>query len=481
MKSLCCLYSLFVFLTVASLAPAAGKPNFLFLLSDDQAWNGLSCRMHPDMAESKSRFIRTPHIEKLAGEGMRFSAAYAPAPVCSPTRISLQTGKSPAQCHWTKAAPSMTAGDGFLLIPPVSRRNIEPGETTMGEMLRSAGYATAHYGKWHLGGGGPQSHGYDESDGDTGNQDAAPHLPPNPVDIFGMGERAMAFMEKCRDAEKPFFIQMSYHALHYPENATPELREKFAKLMPAGNDKEIGRAALSEDLDRGIGLLLEKIDALGITGTTYVIYLSDNGSSTKRALRGGKGDVWEGGIRVPLIVRGPGVAAGSWCHQRVVGYDLFPTFCELAGVARDLPDNIEGGSIARLLRGEDRAVKRPREELVFHFPHYQGETPQSALLLGDFKIVYFFETGQTSLFDLSDDIGESHDLAAERPEVADAMKEKLFAYLGEVKAQLPVKNPSYDPAHPPSLEDSRGERKGEGTERRGREGKRKPFNGEIER
>lgn len=441
---------------------ASEQPNFLFLLSDDQAWTGLSCQMHPDMPDSRSQYIETPNIASLAEEGMRFSAGYSPASVCAPTRISLQTGKSPAQCHWTKAAGSMTEADGFKLIPPQNRRSIETEETTIGKLLQSAGYTTAHFGKWHISGGGPEQHGYDESDGDTGNQDAEPHLPPNPVDIFGMGKRAMDLMVKSAQAKKPFFIQMSYHALHYPQNAPPELVAKYQRLNPRGNEKEIGRAAMAEALDQGIGQLLEKIEALGIADNTYVIYMSDNGSSTRQTLRGGKGGVWEGGVRVPLIVRGPGIAPNSWSHQRVVGYDFYPTFCELAGVQKDLPDTIEGGSITHLFRGEDKPVERPREELVFHFPHYQSDTPHSALLLDNWKIMHFYETGETHLFDLADDIAERRDLAEQKPEIADAMKQKLFAYLAEIGAQMPVKNPSYDPDNPPSADKMRGGENGGG-------------------
>lgn len=461
-------------LLAPSLLGSEPKPNFLLLLSDDQAWNGLSCQMHPDLPDSRSRFIETPNIARLASEGLRFSAGYSPASVCSPTRISLQTGKSPAQCQWTKAAPVMTAADGFRLVPPLSRKQIQREETTIGEMLQSAGYRTAHYGKWHLGREDPVHHGYDESDGATGNQDAAPFVDPNPVDIFGMGERAMAFIEESQQSGRPFFIQMAYHALHYPQNASPELREKYAKLLPSGNDKEIGRAAISEDLDRGIGLLLAKMKALGITENTYVIYLSDNGSSTRNTLRGGKGGVWEGGIRVPFIIRGPGIAANSWSHERVVGYDLFPTLCELAGVdPGSLPSSIEGGSFTHLLRGETRPVHRPREELVFHFPHYQGDTPHSALFLDDWKIMHFYETGETHLFDLAADLAERRDLAGENPEVVSAMKDKLFAYLREVNARMPEKNPQFDPENPSSLRENRGRKKDGGGARGGGNGRKR--------
>jgi arylsulfatase A-like enzyme len=426
---------------------AAERPNILFMLSDDQAWSGLSCQMHPNMPDSKSSFVQTPNIARLAEQGMRFSAAYAPAPVCSPTRISLQTGWNPAALGWTKAAP---AEPGHRLIEGDNRKSIRDDEITIGQMLKSAGYATAHYGKWHLSGGGPAAHGYDESDGDTGNQDAAPHLPPNPVDIFGMGERAADFLKRSQAAKKPFFIQMSYNALHYPENATPALLEKYRNLASGGNDKEIGRAAIAEDLDRGVGELLAKVDAMGFSKNTIVIYMSDNGGSNRRTLNGGKGDLWEGGIRVPLIIRGPGIAPNSWCHQRVVGYDFFPTFCRWAGVKASLTKQHEGGDLTHLLSGSSDPVKRQREPLVFHFPHYQGDSPHSAILSGHMKLIHFYEKGENQLFDLKADIGESNNLAAAKPELATSLAKQLADYLREVGAELPKPNPNYDPKKEPA-------------------------------
>ena len=441
----------FIYLGLAALMStflaAAERPNILFMLSDDQAWSGLSCQMHPNMPDSKSSFVQTPNIARLAEQGMRFSAAYAPAPVCSPTRISLQTGRNPAELGWTKAAP---AEPGHRLIEGDNRKSIRDDEITIGQMLKSAGYATAHYGKWHLSGGGPAAHGYDESDGDTGNQDAAPHLPPNPVDIFGMGERAADFLKRSQAAKKPFFIQMSYNALHYPENATPALLEKYRKLASGGNDKEIGRAAIAEDLDRGVGELLAKVDAMGFSKNTIVIYMSDNGGSNRRTLNGGKGDLWEGGIRVPLIIRGPGIAPNSWCHQRVVGYDFFPTFCRWAGVKASLTKQHEGGDLTHLLSGSSDPVKRQREPLVFHFPHYQGDSPHSAILSGHMKLIHFYEKGENQLFDLKADIGESNNLAAAKPELATSLAKQLADYLREVGAELPKPNPNYDPKKEPA-------------------------------
>lgn len=460
MKLLHCILVSFAVFNTAKAQTGPAQPNIILMLSDDQDWTGLSVQMHPDIPTSKSDFYRTPNLENFAHQGMRFSAAYAPAPVCSPTRISLQTGKSPAQLRWTKAAPPE---EGHRLIEGDSRKNIQPGEVTVAELLRSAGYATAHYGKWHLGGGGPEQHGYDESDGDTGNEDANRFVDPNPVDIFGMGERAAKFMKKQVEAGRPFFVQMSYHALHRPENAMRATREFYDQQTPGRMHRDAGRAAITTDLDTGVGRVLETLQKLRLTEKTYVIYMSDNGGGGggPRPLKAGKGGVWEGGIRVPLIIRGPGINPNSWCHQRVVGYDFLPTFCRWAGVTTKLPTNLEGGDISPLLHGSNEPVKRPREELVFHFPHYQGDTPHSAILAGHFKLLHFYETGEDRLFNLDADLGEMTDLSKVMPEIARSMATQLQRYLSEVNAALPVPNVHYDPATEPepNQKGGKGERK----------------------
>lgn len=432
------------------------RPNIILLLSDDQDWNGLSARMHPDMPNSKSDFHRTPHLEKFAAQSMRFSSGYAPAPVCSPTRISLQTGRNPAALRWTKAAP---AEEGHKLIEGENRKSILSDETTIAEVLKRAGYATAHYGKWHLGGGGPAQHGYDESDGDTGNRDADRFVDPNPVDIFGMTERAAAFMEKQSKAGRPFYLQMSYHALHVPENALKATRGFYDKQTPGKMHQDPARAAITTDLDTGVGKLLDHIERLGLTDRTYVVYMGDNGGGgggggrggkgDARPLRAGKGGVWEGGIRVPFIVRGPGIKADSWCHEPVVGYDLFPTFCRLAGVKEKFPSDLDGGDISHLFKGSVTPVKRPRGELVFHFPHYQGDTPHSAIRYGDYKLLQFYETGERMLFNLKNDLAERNDIAKENPEVTADLGNRLKAYLTTVGAAMPEPNPDYKPGEEP--------------------------------
>ena len=442
---------------IVSAAAAADRPNIILMLADDQGWDGLSVEMAPDAPGSRGQVFHTPNLETLAAQGMRFSNAYAPAPVCSPTRISLQTGRSPAALHWTKAAP---AEPGHKILEPTLVKEIAAAEVTIGEQLQRAGYRTAHYGKWHLRGGGPGQHGYDEHDGDTGNENAYQFRDPNPVDIFGMADRAAAFMAKSKEAGKPFFIQLSWNALHASENALEATLAKYAQRLGSRDDRRTTVAAITEDLDTGVGRVLAAIDRLGLAGTTYVISTSDNGSGggggkgggRAGGLSGGKGSLWEGGIRVPFIIRGPGITANSWCHVPIVGSDLFPTFCEWAGVpVATLPKAVEGGSIAGLVAHDGQGtVARPRDELLFHFPHYQsGHTPHSAIRVGNLKLIKLYEDDSVRLFDLDADSGERDDLAATRPTDAVRLRARLEESLAAVRAQLPSPNPDFDPARPP--------------------------------
>ena len=377
-------------LLLAVTASAADRPNIVLMLSDDQSWYGLSVQMHPDMENSRSDFYHTPRLEELASQGMRFSDAYAPATVCSPTRASLQTGMSPAKNKWTKAAPVMNASNNFPMLPVQHRRELYEEETTIGEVLQAAGYRTAHYGKWHLAGGGPAAHGYDESDGETANEDADPFDDPeNPLDVIGMSERALDFMRRADDAGEPFFVQISYYPLHVEQNASPDTIARV-EARPRGEiHSHVLIAAITEDLDTGVGVVMDGLEELGLADNTYLIYMGDNGHREKdnnmpnnRAdnpapLVGDKGNVSEGGIRVPFIIRGPGIEANSWSRVPMVGYDMFPTYAEWAEIdPSDLPTGIEGGSFASVLaNGGVGEIERPQEGLVFHFPHYQAGTP----------------------------------------------------------------------------------------------------------
>ena len=454
-----------------SASGAGERPNIVLLLSDDQGWDGLSVEMLPGEPRSAHPLARTPRLAELAAQGMRFSQAYAPAPVCSPTRASLQTGKNPARLGWTKAAKSVDPGTSYRLVPPAGPRGLGEGEVTVAERLLARGYATAHFGKWHLSGGGPGAHGYEVHDGDTGNQDAIPFTDPNPVDIFGMVERATDFFRASAGAGRPFFAQLSFHALHHPENASPAaIAEVAARAERAPDDRRVQRAALAQDLDRGVGQLLDALDELGLAGNTYVLYLSDNGSggAERGLLSAGKGSLGEGGIRVPMIVRGPAVPAGSVSHAPVVGWDLYPTFLDWAGDREPLPEGVEGVSLTGLFRGGSDPLARPTPGLLFHFPHYQGQGgPQSSLRVGDEKLVRSYEDGRDRLFDLASDPGETRDLAAERPERAAELGRMLGAELTRLGALLPTPNPAFDPATVPSGPQRKGGGQKQGGERKG--------------
>jgi arylsulfatase A-like enzyme len=422
----------------------AARPNFILLLSDDQGWDGLSVPMDPAIPGSCSQYIDTPQIARLAEQGMRFTQAYASAPVCSPTRAAIQTGLSPAQLRWTTASPGVDPGTRYRLVPPRSARELGQQYVTIAELLRDAGYMTAHYGKWHLGGGGPQQHGYDASDGDTANRDAAPFKAPNPVDIFGMGQRAAAFMRSAAQAGKPFFIQMSYYALHYPENALPETIEKYRGRLPHAREKQIHQSAMTQNLDTGVGELLQAIHTLGLDDRTYVIYLSDNGDSGRNGLlRGGKGTLLEGGLRVPFIVRGPGVKPNATCSEPVVSHDLLPTICRIASVKKALPEGIEGGDISHLFDGRTDPVMRRFPGITFHFPHYQGDSPCSAMRMGDHKIIHHYETQTRRIYNLRTDPGETRDVADADPELSNRLALQLKSNLDAVGAALPQANAQY--------------------------------------
>lgn len=438
--------SISIFIILTQLSHSESQPNIIFLLSDDQHWNETSVQMHPEYENSKSPSFQTPHLEKLAEQGMRFSAAYAPSSVCAPTRISIQTGMSPAALNWTKAGPSLTASANQKLIPPVIDRDLG-NRTTFASLLKKSGYATAHYGKWHIGGNGPENNGYNDSDGNIGNEASSKFKDPNPSDIFGMTDRAISFMKKQKSANKPFYIQLSYLALHSPGNASEKNLEKFKKLGNYNKTRDYQRQALTADLDEGVGKLLDAVKTLNLEKNTYVIYMSDNGARSKKKgiISGDKGSLGEGGIRAVFIAKGPNIAKNSWCHQRIVGFDLFPTFCAIGQVEPKLYKNVEGINILPQLNGKKTEITRENNSLVFHFPHYQSTTPVSSIYQGDFKLLYHYETKETQLFNIKNDLDESHDLTTENVHLSKSLKKALEDYLTKINAKLPTENSNYDP------------------------------------
>jgi arylsulfatase A-like enzyme len=450
-----------IFVAVLSLKAAVDKPNFIVILTDDQGWGTTSVMIDPLVPDSKSDFFKTPNIERLAASGMRFAQAYASQCNCSPSRAALQTGRSPAALHLTDIIERNSGPDyvGDKMIPPHHVSALPADEQTIPELLKAhdPNYRAAHFGKWHLAGGGPANFGYDESDGPTGNREGSvkANLPDDPKKIFSTTRKSIAFMQEQVKSGHPFYLQVSYYATHSANQSRPDTRDEFQKAPKGKRHDNVPYGAMLADLDTGIGQLLGAVKAAGISSNTYIIYTADNGciptedpGNINGPVRGYKATVWEGGIRVPFMVTGPGVKPDSVSRTPVVGYDILPTICELAGIAT-CPKVVEGGSFKSVVLGDgSAAVKRPSDFLVFHWPHYQiakHSTPDTTIIADGWKLHYWWETGQVELFHLDKDLGESKDLAVKEPNRAAALKEMLTNYLATINAQLPVPNPNYNP------------------------------------
>lgn len=419
------------------------KPNIILFLTDDQGWTDTSVQMMAGRADSKSDFYQTPNLEKLAKEGMIFSSAYSPAPVCTPTRTSIQFGKTPARLRQT-------------VVNDVIGSDCKD-EISIAEMVKSANpnYVTAHFGKWDVASiRRPKDVGYDISDGPMGNfhgdwralDDRRPLPEDNPKRIFSLTKRANNFMQEQVKAGRPFYMQVSHYAVHVHHDALRETIEKYLsarrmadKNLLAGKPPGwIVYAAMIENLDTGLGMLLNKVDELGIKDNTYVIFTSDNGGGSGRGnkpLKGSKANLWEGGIRVPTVVRGPAVRAGCYCDVPVAGWDFLPTIADLIGNKKPLPDGIDGGSLRPLFEKANKGkIKRGTEPLIFHYPWYD-RVPMSAIRLGDYKLIKNLNTDEIRLFNLSEDIGENNDLSGSMPQKTKQLHKKLMDYLKAVNAE----------------------------------------------
>lgn len=435
-------------------APALASPNVLLILADDLSWVGTSVRIDPDIPGSRSDYHRTPNLERLAREGMRFTDAYSPHPNCSPTRLAIQTSKSPAQLRMTDIINRNSGRyyDGLPMIPPRHIDHIPHEETTIAELIEAhrPGYATGHFGKWHLAGGGPGRHGYDEHSGATSNREGR-SAAPDPKRTVSVTTRAIDFLQHRKQAGEPFFLQVSYYAVHLGVFAFDETIREFDGSPKGKRHNHAAHAAMTHETDAAVGRLLKALDDLELADDTYVIFTSDNGSyhhsgderiMTNAPLRGQKASIWEGGIRVPLFVRGPGVKAGAVSRVPVTGMDFYPTIAEWIGVQAELPRRIEGGSLAQVLKnGGEGAVRRRRRELVWHFPHYQtdkGSEPSSAIRSGNWKLIKLYASQEIKLFDLADDIGETRDASEKNPETARRLEQRLQAYLKEIDAPMAV-------------------------------------------
>ncbi len=448
--------------------PAAGRPpNIVFILADDLGW--------ADVGAYGSTFYRTPNIDKLAARGMKFTDGYAACPVCSPTRASILTGRYPARLHLTDWLPGRPDRPDQALLRPVIEPHLPLDEVTLAEALKRGGYVCASIGKWHLGGDGfkPGNQGFDLNVG--GNAAGSPasyfypyqnrrgHIPgleqgmPGEYLTDRLTEEALAFMETNRN--RPFFLYLAHYAVHIPLAAKPELVEKYEGQAPAGSSQTNAiYAAMIDSVDQSVGRILARLEDWNLADRTVVIFMSDNGglsvkegphtpATSNAPLRAGKGYLYEGGIREPWIVSWPGVIRpGSVCRTPVSSIDFYPTILALAGLVPERELLLDGQSLLPLLR---ETGPLEREALYWHYPHYsnQGGKPGGAIRTGDFKLIQFYEDGHLELYNLKDDIGEHHDLAAAQPDRARAMASKLDAWRRSTGAQMMLPNPDYRAPH----------------------------------
>ncbi len=423
-----------------------GKPNIILFLTDDQGWTDTSLQMMEERPESKSYYYQTPQLERLAQDGIIFSEGYSPAAICSPTRTSIQFGKTPARLRNT--SHNKGAADCFDEIAlPIMFKTADPE------------YMTAHFGKWGLH-DKPERWGYDISSGHTNNyhgdwvarDDRRGISDDNPKRIFSMTKKANDFMEQQVKNGRPFYLQVSHYALHSQHRALKETIEKYRKLPPGRrcipadydspspglNEWILEYAAMIENLDSSLGSILDKLEELDIADNTYIVFMSDNGGSFRGndPLRGKKAQLWEGGIRVPFVIRGPGVKKGVYCSEPVTGWDLYKTFADIIGTDdKILPTDLDGCSIKLLFANPQANLPRGPEGLVFHFPY---DICDSAIRLGDYKLILDWENAEKHLYNLKDDLSETKDMSEEMPDKTQELFVQLARYLKEVNAENPI-------------------------------------------
>ena len=429
-------------------AESKRPPNIILILMDDMGWR--------DVGFMGNRFVETPNIDRLAKKGLVFSQAYASAPNCAPTRACLMSGQyTPRHGIYTVVDPRQPVGSPWhKLTAADSKSDLATEVVTIAESLQSGGYATAFFGMWNLGRGrsGPVTPGgqgfqtvvFPENLGfakDAYFDKSGNYLSDRLTD------EVLKFVETNQD--RPFFAYLPDHAVHAPFEPKQDLLKKYEQKASANKDRrdDPAYAATIEAVDQNVGRIVETLARLKLTDNTVVIFTSDNGGTDRYTspLRGGKGQLYEGGIRVPLVISGPGVKkAGGQCHAPVTSVDIYPTLLELSGAAAPKGQVMDGISLVPVLRGESEL---PRQRLYWHFPCYVGKaTPSSAIRDGDFKLIEFFEDGgHRELYNLKDDPNEENDLAKKQPEKAAALYRTLKAWQSETRAAIPsAANPNYD-------------------------------------
>ena len=435
----------FALSAAARAADPPAPPNIVLILADDLGINDLGCYGRTDHP--------TPNLDRLAASGLRFTGAYAPAPLCSASRAALLTGKHPARLHLTSYLPGRADTPSQKLLQPRQEGQLPLEEITLAEALQAAGYATACLGKWHLGGPGfgPAAQGFQTVE--AGQPNSTPSATEGSKGEMGLAAKAEAFIAAHR--KRPFFLYLAHDSPHIPFAASDEARARHA------NTFNPTYAAVIESLDASVGRVLAALDSHGLTDRTLVVFTSDNGGlhvpelgldppTHNTPYRAGKGFLHEGGLRVPLLVRWPGTTRpGVTRAEPVVLTDLMPTFMEAAGLDPSRSSGpLDGVSLRASLAADapasvpDRTSLRP---FYWHFPHYsnQGGRPSGALREGRWKLIEDFETSTRALYDLDADPGESTDLAATHPDVANDLKTRLAAWRDRVGAQATRPNPGF--------------------------------------
>ena len=472
MKPILLLFAFAAFLFAPPQA-AAAKPNILFILADDMGWSDLGC-YGADLHE-------TPNIDRLSRESVRFTNAYAMS-VCSPTRATLMTGKHAARLHFTLWAEGAQEGGprNRKLREAESIFNLPHSETTIAKQLQSAGYLTALVGKWHLGDWEhyPETHGFDINIGGTnwgapqtffwpysGSGRHGPEFRYIPHLEFGkpgeyltdrLTDEAMKVIDHAGD--KPFFLYLAHHSVHTPIEAKADDIKHFDARLHEGLIHRHGiYAAMMKNLDDNVGRILDHLKERGLDRNTVVIFASDNGGyigldkssgrdvpvTNNTPLRSGKGALYEGGIRVPLMIRYPEVtpSTAATCDEPVILTDMFQTLLGVAGLP---PSTTATDGVNLLPVLKNPAAKLDREALFFHYPHYyHTTTPVSAIRSHDWKLLEFFEDNRVELYNLHDDMAEQHDLAKQLPDKAAALRDQLHAWRESVGAALPKANPEF--------------------------------------
>ncbi|WP_425617755.1 sulfatase-like hydrolase/transferase [Anatilimnocola sp. NA78] len=449
-------------------APAARQPNVVLIVVDDMGWADLGCY--------GSKFHRTPQIDQLAKDGLRFTDAYAACPVCSPTRAAIMTGRWPARLNITDWLPGRGDLPAQKLARPQINHQLALDEVTIAEHLRKAGYRTASIGKWHLGGAGfgPEEQGFEVNI--AGDQGGSPpgYFAPFGKAITGkksgralkgleaaepgsnltdlLNDAAVNFIEKNKS--EPFFLYLPHYAVHTPLQAKDEDIQKYpAEAKFSGKQNSSVYAAMIEKLDNGIGRILKKLEDLKLAENTLVIFTSDNGglatiegthtpATSNSPLREGKGYLYEGGIRVPLIVRWPRGIQPRNETAMVSSVDLLPTILEACNLPA--PANVDGHSIVPVWK----SPSTPRDhDLFWHYPHYsnQGGKPGAAIRSGRWKLIEFYEDGHRELFDMTSDMREGLNLVSQNPVVVAELSKKLAEWRTSIGAKMMTPNPAYSP------------------------------------